>query len=128
MAATGLLALAFVAIRDRAAMPRAILLAPSGFDCGESRRWAQGSHFWIVRNEGRAPLRLDPVGSTMSSWMIYPRHSDPIVIPPGGQQAISVGWNTRNRVGKFNDSAAYRTNDPTMPSIQFRITGIVRTH
>jgi hypothetical protein len=78
-------------------------------------------HWWIIRNDGRAPLILVVTGTTtqtgLSLWS-----GENLVIPPGGQTEIKLTFGSPSRLGvPFIRSAALSTNDPDYPTILLEV-------
>ncbi|MEN6450290.1 MAG: DUF1573 domain-containing protein, partial [Thermoguttaceae bacterium] len=83
---------------------------------------AKGSHDFVFRNAGDAPLKLASAGTscrcTVSELSSHP-------IPPGESGKVTVSWKPIDNVGPYEQTATILTNDPEQPRIELTITGRV---
>lgn len=95
------------------------------FNFGTMQHGSKGSHVFVIRNEGEAPLQLvarkedrtcQCTGATLAS-------DDPV--PPGGQIDVKVEWEIKAEVANFRHSAKLRTNDPERKVIELVVQGTV---
>ncbi|MEN6498182.1 MAG: DUF1573 domain-containing protein [Thermoguttaceae bacterium] len=82
---------------------------------------AQGSHEFVVRNIGKAPLDLSPGPSSCKCTLSD--LSEHTIVPPGGQKTVKVSWKSKGISGAFRQSASILTNDPNRSKVTFTITG-----
>ncbi|MBN1395969.1 MAG: DUF1573 domain-containing protein [Pirellulales bacterium] len=79
-----------------------------------------GSHDFVFRNEGDAPLKLVSGGSSCRCTV---SEFDEKVVPPGGSDKVTVSWTPSERVGSYQQSVKILTNDPEMPEVTLTIAG-----
>jgi hypothetical protein len=105
---------------------------------GRLPQMAQGRHTWVVNNTGPAPLEMwlaATPGCSCPRWSIEEVRIDgnrlinalerrdrarSIHVPPGGQAAIVVRWETKRFLGPNHSDMDLGTNDPKAP--EFRLT------
>lgn len=90
------------------------------YDFGTMDGHASGSHEFIFRNVGEAPLELE-AGSTTCKCTLSDVADG--VIPPGGSGKVDLEWNGKGNLGPFTQTANIITNDPKNPTIKLRIHG-----
>jgi hypothetical protein len=91
---------------------------------------AKGSHDFVIRNTGEAPLELTKGATsctcTVSDFEASEGGSAGVkVIPPGGTTKLSVQWRGKGNGGPFRQQASVLTNDPNRPQIAFVVEGTV---
>lgn len=91
-------------------------------DFGVMEPGSEGTHTFVVRNVGTAPLELEIVGSTCKCTV--GTLEDPS-IAPGGQTEIKLTWVGKSDTEMFGQSATLKTNDPTRPELSLKIRGRV---
>lgn len=95
------------------------------FDFGVMRQGDKGSHEFIMRNIGSAPMTLR-LGQTTCKCTLGSLDSDELA--PGEETKIKLEWTVAADAKDFEQMAEVRTNDPKFYAIQFKITGrIART-
>jgi hypothetical protein len=80
-------------------------------------------HTFVIRNEGRSPLRVEHGGTSCKCTMSELRDG---YVPPGKSVAVRVASKIRQTEGSFAHSATILTNDPRNPSISLMIRGTIR--
>ena len=90
------------------------------YDFGSMDSQATGTHKFLFRNVGNAPLELKK-GSTTCKCTL----SDigDAVVQPGESGAVTLEWNGKTAIGPYVQSANILTNDPQNPRIELRIRG-----
>ena len=83
-----------------------------------------GTHSFVVRNQGDAPLKLQAGPTTCKCTLSEVSHEP---IRPGGEGRVTVQWNTGRKNRFYSHQATVYTNDPNQKRIEFSIRGIVRT-
>jgi len=91
---------------------------------------AKGSHEFLIRNMGDAPLELTR-GATSCTCTVSDfeqaeggsNHAK--VVPPGGTTKLKVEWRGKGDGGPFRQQASVSTNDPRRPQIVFVVEGTV---
>jgi hypothetical protein len=97
----------------------------SEHDFGTCDPMEQGSHTFLVRNEGDAPLEIKKGPASCKCTLVdFPARA----ILPGETGRVRVSWTATTKYLLFNQQAAVLTNDPEHPSLAFRIKGEVRAH
>lgn len=104
------------------ALPKA-RVSGSPHDFGIMDPLTVGTHDFVIRNDGDAPLKLE-AGSTTCKCTLG-KIAKPI-IPPGGTSVVRLTWNTGRKHKIYAHSATIRTNDPFKRTIDLKINGIVR--
>jgi hypothetical protein len=91
---------------------------------------ATGSHEFVIRNAGTAPLSLTK-GATSCTCTIADfdqgEGGDPDgakVVPPGGSTRVRIEWKGKGP-GPFRQRATIFTDDPRRPQIEFAVAGTV---
>lgn len=111
--------------------PRAVCDVPETvFAFGTVGVGGKGSHEFVIRNTGDAPLELTK-GATSCSCTVSDFEeseggsSNAKVIPPGGSTLLKVQWRGKGDGGPFRQQASVLTNDPRRPRIAFVVEGTV---
>ena len=91
---------------------------------------AKGSHEFVIRNTGSAPLELTKGATsctcTVSDFEVSEGGSkDAKVVQPGGSTKLNVQWKGKGDGGPFRQQASVLTNDPARPQIAFVLEGTV---
>jgi hypothetical protein len=91
---------------------------------------AKGSHEFIIRNTGDAPLELTK-GATSCTCTVSDFEekeggsTGAKVVQPGGSTKLNVQWRGKGDGGPFRQQASVLTNDPSRPQIAFVVEGTV---
>lgn len=89
----------------------------------------RGSHEFVIRNAGDAPLELTK-GATSCTCTVSDFEENEggstraKVVPPGDSVKLKVSWKGRGE-GPFRQQASVLTNDPRRPQIAFAVEGVV---
>lgn len=90
-----------------------------------------GSHGFLVRNAGDAPLTLRR-GATSCTCTVSDfdeaeggSPDGAKVVPPGGSTRINVQWKGKGPGGPFRQQATIVTDDPRRPELVFVVEGVV---
>lgn len=94
------------------------------YDFGTMRVHDQGSHVFIVKNEGEAPLEV-VVREKDTTCQCTVGKVENGKVPPGGETTVELKWEIKKFVENFRHSAKIRTNDPENPTIDMAITGLI---
>ncbi|MBC8290175.1 MAG: DUF1573 domain-containing protein [Planctomycetes bacterium] len=92
------------------------------YDFGMMKHMDTGSHKFLVRNEGEAPLELK-TGETTCQCTIG--ELGDTIIPPGESTVVELKWTIKNPSARFDHSAEVWTNDPEHDLILLQISGFV---
>jgi hypothetical protein len=104
--------------------PKATIVNGERYDFGSMDRHAHGSHSYIVRNDGDAPLTL-ATGQPSCSLCIKVFNVDKEVLQPGERTEVRIEWNVKTSDSEFEQSGPLNTNDPNHPSFHLSIRGHV---
>jgi hypothetical protein len=91
---------------------------------------AKGSHEFVIRNVGSAPLELTKGASSCTCTVGDFEESeggskDAKVMQPGESTKLNVQWRGKGDGGPFRQQASVLTNDPSRPQIAFVVEGTV---
>ncbi|WP_437193733.1 DUF1573 domain-containing protein [Planctomicrobium sp. SH527] len=78
-----------------------------------------GKHDFVVKNVGKAPLKLARGPAQCKCTVSGLKEQE---IPPGGQTVIHLAWTPKD-IGEFSQSATIYSNDPTMAEINLGVSG-----
>jgi hypothetical protein len=91
----------------------------------------EGSHEFVIRNAGKAPLAITKGATSCSCTVSDFDTSDGAadgarkVVEPGGETKVRLKWRGKGSGGPFRQQATVFTNDPRRPEIAFVIEGTV---
>jgi hypothetical protein len=91
----------------------------------------EGSHEFVIRNAGKAPLAITKGATscscTVSDFEASEGAADGArkVVEPGGETKVRLKWRGKGSGGPFRQQATVFTNDPRRPEIAFVIEGTV---
>lgn len=91
-------------------------------DFGMMRMLESGSHVFVVRNEGEAPLVLK-TGETSCQCTIGELSEN--IVAPGESTNIELKWTVKKPAPRFQHSADIWTNDPDNLSVPLMISGFI---
>ena len=91
---------------------------------------AKGTHEFIIRNVGAAPLELTKGATSCTCTVSDFEESeggskDAKVVRPGESTKLQVQWRGKGDGGPFRQQASVLTNDPARPQIAFVVEGTV---
>ncbi len=110
--------------------PRPVAETPeTSYDFGRVSLGGTGSHAFIVRNAGKAPLLITKGTTsctcTVSDFEGEGEGKDSRNVPPGDEVIVRIKWTGKGEGGPFRQSASILTNDTGRPEIAFSIEGTV---
>jgi hypothetical protein len=111
--------------------PRPVCEVPETlFTFGTVAVGGKGSHEFVIRNAGEAPLELTKGATSCSCTVSDFEESEggsanAKVIPPGGSTVLKVQWRGKGDGGAFRQQASVLTNDPRRPRVAFVVEGTV---
>lgn len=92
--------------------PSSVELVPPQYEFGTVEQGTIVRALFKVKNTGETPIQIQDIkpscGCTVASW-----DQDPI--PPGGEKAITVSFNTAGKIGKQRKSIVVLTSDGGPP-------------
>ncbi len=94
------------------------------YDFGVLPRFTNASHLFEIRNEGKAPLKLEQGPSSCSCTILGLESS---TILPGESAEIKLEWTLKFKEGPFSQSATIYTNDPERKEIELVVKGLTET-
>ncbi len=99
-----------------------VVVDQTTYDFGKLDMAAKGSHDFLFRNEGDAPLKLASGGTSCRCTM---SELGKDVIPPGGSAKVTITWKPIDKAGPYQQTAKIVTNDPARPRVTLTISGRV---
>jgi uncharacterized protein DUF1573 len=102
--------------------PKAIAVDGTLYDFGTMEQGQKGEHVFKLRNEGEAPLKISP-GKSSCQCTIGSLGKNGL--EPGEGTTLTISWDIRNPVPRFEQFAKFHTNDPLNPELSFNIRGSV---
>lgn len=94
------------------------------FNFGAMEKGGKGSHTFVIRNEGKGPLRVKK-GTTSCGQCTFGAVSRTDDIPPGETVEVTVNWELKSDIPKFRQTADVHTTDPEHKKLTFAIEGLV---
>jgi Protein of unknown function (DUF1573) len=104
--------------------PKVTIVNSARHDFGTMDRNAHGSHAFIVRNDGDAPLTL-ATGQPSCSVCIKVFSVVKEKLMPGERTEVNIEWDVKTSDAEFEQSGPLNTNDPNRPSVHLSIRGHV---
>lgn len=92
------------------------------YDFGTMKHQDEGSHKFVVKNTGQAPLEM-AAGDTTCQCTIGELGAS--VVPPGESTVIELKWKIKSPAPTFSHTAEIWTNDPSNQMVLLRISGNV---
>ena len=102
--------------------PRAVVASGERHEFGSMDRYAKGSHDFLIKNEGNAPLELSLGSTTCKCTMSNLTKSK---LEPGETTVVKLDWTVKTLDPEFEQSAEIITNDPHHNPIRLSIHGHV---
>ena len=90
------------------------------YDFGTLDMAAKGSHDFLFRNAGDAPLKLVSGGTSCRCTLSKLGQEE---IPPGGSTKVTLTWKPIDKTGPYQQTAKILTNDPARPRVTLTISG-----
>lgn len=103
-------------------VPRIEVVGGEEYDFGVMEPGSEGTHRFVVRNVGTAPLELDIIGSTCKCTVGKLQDA---TVAPGAQTEIELNWVANTNSEEFGQSATLKTNDPSRGELNLKIRGSV---
>ncbi len=117
------LALAIAAESLKPGRPRVFVSGRASAPLSQADRERPGHLEWLIRNEGRGPLRLKLRGEFSLLLRRYSVPEREIAIDPGGYATIDQFWTHRDGSCPFPSPILIETNDPDAPRVLLRSDG-----
>jgi len=92
------------------------------YDFGVMDQGAKGSHAFVFKNTGKAPLELTTGNKSCGCTSLEIERTR---IPPDQSTTVTVVWNTNKTVGNDSEMAEIYTNDPKRPRVTLTVKGYV---
>lgn len=108
-------------ISETGPWPKAVL-PETEFDFDVMAVGSEKSHKFIVKNEGKAPLKLKLKGTSCTCTLSELAKDE---IPVGEQAEVELKWNPHAADPEFHKTADIWTNDPENPVVTFTVKGKV---
>jgi len=108
--------------RQQAGIPRLAVEGEREYDFGVMERGTTSSHAFVIKNEGRGPLRLEK-GETSCKCTLSELTNGSL--SPGESTEITLEWTPKEYEPVFHQTAEIRTNDPLTPILTLTIRGKV---
>ena len=110
--------------------PRPVAETPeTSYDFGRVSLGGTGSHAFIVRNAGKAPLLITKGTTsctcTVSDFEGEGEGKNSRTVSAGDEIIVRIEWTGKGEGGPFRQRATILTNDPGQPEIAFSIEGTV---
>ena len=107
---------------------KVVLDGDPNYNFGVLAQRQQGSHTWVMKNEGLGDLLLSKGEADCSCTIANFSDSQPTyTLKAGDKTEITLSWNTRDFDGGFTKHAAVNVlNDPNRSEVVFKIDGSVR--
>jgi len=104
--------------------PKAVVDDKLTYEFGVLGQQNTGEKTWTIKNVGKGTLKLKKVRTSCSCTIASLKNtSDTVSVEPGGSTTIKLEWQTRDRMGKYSQSADIGTNDPALPMLTLAVQG-----
>ena len=90
---------------------------------GSVEKGDEGSHVFVIKNEGDGPLRVK-TGKTSCGQCTFAQTGED-EIPPGKFGEVKINWTIKTPSGKFRQTAEVFTTDPDRRKLVFAIEGLI---
>ncbi len=97
-----------------------VVVDQTDYDFGALDMAAKGSHDFLFRNAGDAPLKLVSGGTSCRCTLSELGQEE---IPPGGSTKVAITWKPMDKTGPYQQTAKILTNDPARPQVTLSISG-----
>jgi len=104
--------------------PKVTIVNGERHEFGTMDRNAHGTHAYIVRNDGDAPLTLS-TGQPSCGVCIKVFSVAKEKLQPGERTEVNIEWDVKTSDAEFEQSGPLKTNDPNRPSVHLSIRGKV---
>ncbi|HEU0093856.1 MAG TPA: DUF1573 domain-containing protein [Vicinamibacteria bacterium] len=105
-----------------AAAPR-IVVEPASFDFGAIKPAHVVEKEFVLRNNGRADLRIDSIVSSCHCAAILA--DTKLLVKPGASTTFRVRLTTPEPAGRLQRSVLVKSNDPAQPTLEVKIEALV---
>jgi uncharacterized protein DUF1573 len=102
--------------------PKAVVDNSERYDFGTMDRNEHGTHAFVVRNDGDAPLTVT-TGKTTCKCTVFATAQDKVL--PGKTADVKLEWDVKTGDEEFEQSAELHTNDPRRETIHLSVHGHV---
>ncbi|GAC1466333.1 MAG: hypothetical protein NVSMB9_06770 [Isosphaeraceae bacterium] len=113
------------ATKARGLEPKAILEGPQRYEFGTLPQRTTGAHSWVVKNEGKADLKLWMISATCSCTLAKFKDGKTATVKPGESTEIGLEYETRDFSGDYEKGAEIGSNDPDLPQFSLHVHGKV---
>lgn len=104
--------------------PKVTIVNGERHDFGTMDRNEHGTHTWIVRNDGDAPLTLS-TGAPSCGVCIKVFKVAKATVEPGQKTEVNIEWDVKTSDSEFEQSGPLETNDKNRPSVHLSLKGHV---
>jgi hypothetical protein len=104
-----------------AAAPR-IVVEPASFDFGTIKPAHVVQKEFVLRNNGRADLRIDSLVSSCGCTAVM---SDAQTVKPGASTPLRIRLTAPAQAGRLQKSVLVKSNDPAQPTLEVKIEALV---
>jgi hypothetical protein len=104
--------------------PKVVIVNGERYEFGSMDRNGHGTHSYIVRNDGDAPLTLS-TGQPSCSVCIKVFQVAKEILQPGEKTEVKIEWDVKTSGEEFEQSGPLNTNDRIRPSVHLSIHGRV---
>jgi Protein of unknown function (DUF1573) len=104
--------------------PKVTIVNGERHDFGTMDRNAHGTHAWIVRNDGDAPLTLS-TGQPSCGVCIKVFSVVKETLAPGEKTEVKIEWDVKTSDAEFEQSGPLNTNDKNKPAVHLSLKGHV---
>jgi hypothetical protein len=103
-------------------LPKVVVVGGETYDFGYMEQDTKGSHDFVIRNDGDAPLTLIKRDTTCKCTF---SSLDNDQLQPGASTKVQLEWTAVSNHGAFRHSAMIETNDPHRQHIRLTLEGKV---
>jgi hypothetical protein len=97
-----------------------VVVDQTDYDFGALDMAAKGSHDFLFRNAGDAPLKLVSGGTSCRCTVSELGQEE---VSPGGSTKVILTWKPIDKSGPYQQTAKVLTNDPARPQVTLSISG-----
>jgi hypothetical protein len=102
--------------------PKAVAVDGTLYDFGIMEQGQKGEHVFKLRNEGEAPLKISPGNHSCQCTLgIIGKNG----LEPGEETTLTISWDIKTAVARFEQFAKFHTNDPLNRELVFNVRGSV---
>ena len=99
-----------------------IVVEPASFDFGTVKPGGVVQKEFVLRNIGRADLRIDSLVSSCGCTAVM---SDMQTVKPGASTPLRVRLTAPEQAGRLRKSVLVKSNDPAQPTLEVKIEALV---